>query len=237
MGPTTLDARRCRFHDWIVADPAVIETHISKLVFTEDHVYKIKRAVTFGFVDLSTVAARQESCRAEVALNSRLAPDVYEGVGSFRHPDGHEEPVVVMKRLPAERRLSTLVLHGDPAVGIHLQQVAATIAGFHARAGRSPEIESDCSPQAVGALWAENASELSQVSGPILDPAEVDRLDRLARRYLMGRQALLASRVTAGRAVDGHGDLLADDIFCLRDGPRILGILKWHLRAITNGLF
>ena len=39
-------------------------------------------------------------------------------------------------------------------------------------------------------------------------------------------------RIAARRARDGHGDLLADDIFCLPDGPRVLDCLEFddHLR-------
>ena len=39
-----------------------------------------------------------------------------------------------------------------------------------------------------------------------------------------------AARAQAGRIVDGHGDLLADDIFCLDDGPRILDCLDFDDR-------
>src|SRR4029450_9274123 len=31
----------------------------------------------------------------------------------------------------------------------------------------------------------------------------------------------------AGRALDGHGDLLADDIFLLEDGPRVLDCIEF----------
>src|SRR5690606_13545776 len=34
-------------------------------------------------------------------------------------------------------------------------------------------------------------------------------------------------RVAAGRACDGHGDLLADDVFCLDDGPQVLDCLEF----------
>ncbi len=63
-----------------------------------------------------------------------------------------------------------------------------------------------------------------------LDASIMSRVDELARRYLDGRTALLAERITAGRIVDGHGDLLADDIFCLDDGPRILDALEFDDR-------
>jgi predicted kinase len=49
----------------------------------------------------------------------------------------------------------------------------------------------------------------------------------LARRYLDGRAALFDHRIARGNIVDGHGDLLADDIFCLDDGPRILDCVEF----------
>ena len=54
--------------------------------------------------------------------------------------------------------------------------------------------------------------------------------DAAADRFLTGRDPLFASRAQAGRIVDGHGDLLADDIFCLDDGPRILDCLDFDDR-------
>ena len=64
------------------------ETHVSWLVFVGDHVYKIKKPVRFDFVDLRDESARTRACRAEVELNRRLSPDVYEGVGTFAQPNG-----------------------------------------------------------------------------------------------------------------------------------------------------
>jgi hypothetical protein len=40
-----------------------------------------------------------------------------------------------------------------------------------------------------------------------------------AQRYLDGRGELFACRIAQAFARDGHGDLLADDIFMLDDGP------------------
>jgi predicted kinase len=40
----------------------------------------------------------------------------------------------------------------------------------------------------------------------------------------------LAARQRAGRIVDGHGDLLTGDIFCLDDGPRVLDCLEFDDR-------
>jgi aminoglycoside phosphotransferase family enzyme len=48
--------------------------------------------------------------------------------------------------------------------------------------------------------------------------------------YIDGRHALLTSRMAAGLVRDGHGDLLADDIFWLADGPRALDCLDFDNR-------
>ncbi|MEO6467839.1 MAG: AAA family ATPase, partial [Acidimicrobiia bacterium] len=52
-------------------------------------------------------------------------------------------------------------------------------------------------------------------------------IQALCRRYLAGRRPLFADRVSGGKVRDGHGDLLADDVFLLPDGPRVLDCLEF----------
>ena len=215
-------------HDDSVAWHAT-RTHVSWLLFTDEHVYKGKRAVRLDFVDLSTSAARRRACRREVELNRRLSPDVYEGLGRFSRPGGISEAVVVMKRMPGGRRLSHLVEVRAADVTTALGQVAAVMADFHRRAARGPGIERHCRAPALRRLWHESLDTLARFP-TLADPEVLVRIDRLSSEYLSGRGPLLASRIAAGRAVDGHGDLLADDIFCLADGPRILDCLEFDDR-------
>ena len=70
-------------------------------------------------------------------------------------------------------------------------------------------------------------AELRTVAASVLEPDDLDRIDRLAQRYLSGRSELFGNRILSGHAVDGHGDLLADDVFCLDDGPRLLDCLEF----------
>ncbi len=58
----------------------------------------------------------------------------------------------------------------------------------------------------------------------------VTEIGLLARRFLAGREPLFDRRVAGGRIIDGHGDLLADDIYCLADGPRVLDCLDFDDR-------
>jgi predicted kinase len=52
-------------------------------------------------------------------------------------------------------------------------------------------------------------------------------VEELAVRYLAGRLPLFDRRKAEGRVCDGHGDLQAEDVFCLEDGPRILDCIEF----------
>ena len=223
------------------SDPApytsrLVETYVSYVLFIGDRVYKLKKPVVTDFLDFRTADARRAACEAEVRLNRRLAPDVYLGVATVAGPDGWRDYLVVMRRLPDDRRLTRLVTEDDPDVGQKLREIAVVVANFHGRADRSPEIDLAGRPEQVLVKWAANTAAFRSYRSVGVDQAVVERVDRLARRYLEGRAALFEERIAAGRVIDGHGDLLADDIFCLPDGPRILDCLEFDpwLRAVDT---
>jgi uncharacterized protein len=207
--------------------PSLAETHSAVVWFFGDRAYKLKKPVDLGFLDFRTREAREAACRREVALNSRLAPDVYLGVADVLGPEGEPcDHLVVMRRMPDDRRLSALVLAGVD-VTAEISAVATLIARFHAEAARSPEADRAASPSSLAARWATNTMSLRSFAGRYVDGDHVEAIDGLAARYLAGRRPLFDARIEAGRACDGHGDLLADDIFCLDDGPRVLDCLEF----------
>ena len=50
----------------------LIQTHISFVFVTKKFVYKMKKAVNFGFLDFSTLEKRRFFCEKELELNRRL---------------------------------------------------------------------------------------------------------------------------------------------------------------------
>jgi aminoglycoside phosphotransferase family enzyme/predicted kinase len=216
----------------------VVETHVSRLVFLGDRVYKIKKPVRFSFLDFSTVEARAEACMREVQLNRRLSPDVYLGVLDVVGTDGRAvEHMVEMRRMPPERRLATLVAEDAPDVADVVRSVAHRIAAFHAAAARGAAIDDDASHHAVAVAWVDNISEITPFAvgdDPVFDVAVLDDVRRLAVTWIEGRRAVFDERLAGGHAVDGHGDILAEDVFCLADGPRILDCIEFddHLRHV-----
>ncbi|MGW2642842.1 bifunctional aminoglycoside phosphotransferase/ATP-binding protein [Streptomyces sp. NPDC001348] len=215
---------------------AVYETHTAVLFFVGDRVHKVKKPVDLGFLDYSTVAARRVACEREVALNRRFAPDVYLGLGEFRGPDGEEtEPLVVMRRMPADRRLSQLVREGE-AVDDVLRAVARQLASWHADAPRGREVAEQGTRDALSSRWEASFAQVRELAADGVLPDGVAEVERLVRRYLAGRRRLFDARIEQGRVVDGHGDLLAEDVFCLDDGPRVLDCLEFddHLRYVDG---
>lgn len=212
-----------------------VETHTGVVVFLGERTYKMKKPLDLGFVDNSTRERRAEACRVEVELNRRLSPDVYLGVGGLIDPDRDEpEPAVVMRRLPTERRLSALI-RGREAAERHVRDVAEVMAGFHRDCPVTDIARAAAAPEETLNRWEDNHAGIDPYLPAIADPAVPDLAEDViagARRYLAGRATLLDGRVEGGWARDGHGDLLADDVFCLDDGPRILDCLEFdpHLR-------
>lgn len=203
----------------------VVETHISTLFFVNDRVYKSKKPVRNDFVDFTTIESRRDACHREVDLNRRLAPDVYLGVASITLDRADLDHVVVMRRLPQERRLSARL--DDPDIDDDLRTLAHQMAAFHGRAARSPAIDMAASPATLDALWSTGIEQVATFTHDVLDLDDVARVGLLAREFVAGRHRLLNERIDSGKICDGHGDLQAEDVFVLDDGPRVLDCLEF----------
>jgi hypothetical protein len=207
----------------------VVETHVSLLFFVGDRVYKLRKPVAFEFLDFRQREARREDCQREVALNSRLAPDAYLGVADIQMDGVFVDHMVVMRRMPDERRLARMASDGAD-LAREARSVAKTLADFHSKAARSSEISSAATREALQANWEANFAETEPFVGAILDGQVEAEIHRLVEQWLKGREQLLSDRIASGRVCDGHGDLQAEDIFCLDDGIRILDCIEFSDR-------
>jgi aminoglycoside phosphotransferase family enzyme/predicted kinase len=219
------------------ARPGVAETHSAYVFFVGDRAYKLKKPVDLGFLDFTTREAREAVCHREVELNRRLAPDVYLGVADVHDPNGTLcDHLVVMRRMPVARRLSALLAADAPVDG-HLRRLAHLLAAFHARSGRSSAADLEAGVDATRRRWQDNTDALLRIDPLHNVGPGIEFIQGMADRYLDGRAKLFATRIDDGRAVDGHGDLLADDIFCLDDGPRVLDCIEFDERLrLGDGL-
>ncbi|WP_288049610.1 AAA family ATPase [Nocardia sp.] len=205
------------------------DTHTGLVVLCADRAYKVKKSVRTDFLDFSTPRLREHACLREVELNRRLAADVYLGVGHLSDPcGGAAEPVVVMRRMPEDARLSNVL---DTAAGTaELSALVQVIAEFHRTARRGHDIDTEGSAAALRRRWRVLLDGFIDQPADVADPRIVARIEWLAMRYIDGREPLLNARIAEGRIVDGHGDLQAEDIFELADGFRVLDCLDFDDR-------
>lgn len=226
--------RRADSYPGAPAEIVARETHMSWVFLAGPDVYKLKKPVRFSYLDFSTLDRREQACRAEVALNRRLAPDVYLGVVPLTAAnglalDGAGEPVdwlVHMKRLDERFMLDRMIGEGR-LVPKDVDRLADVLADFYRRAEPvtlSPAV-----------YVAETRRMLVLNRSVLLDPrfsmpaGLVRCVDAVLDRFLAHFGGLIAARLTARRVVDGHGDLRPEHIF-LGEYIRIIDCLEFNAR-------
>ncbi len=202
-------------HDGTVVNVGLIETHISWVLLTGRHAYKIRKAVRLGFLDFSTLEARRFDCEEELRLNRRLAPDLYLDVvaitGTDRHPAiGGSGPVleyaVRMREFRQEGLLDAALLRGEltPA---HVDRLAALVANFHRRIAVAGADSPFGTPEAVQALALANFAEIRPLVGDAGDIAALHALRRWTRAEGARCDEAFRARRAAGFVRECHGDL------------------------------
>ncbi|MBS0468375.1 MAG: AAA family ATPase [Proteobacteria bacterium] len=191
-----------------------LQTHLSHLLLTPLHAYKLKKPLKLPFADFSTLAARRHFCAEELRLNQRLAPALYLDtvpvVGSVHSPRlGRVQEAAAaidwalrMRRFPSGSELDTLVPAGQ-LLPAELDAFAASLAQFHARA------PVDCDWGSATQVGRAIDDVLNQLA-VLLDGPDQARLAGL-RAWFAQRQPTLAghwaARRAAGQVREGHGDL------------------------------
>jgi len=209
-----------------VGPTTVAETHISTVLLTGDRAYKLLKPVATGFLDHRSSESRLAAIDDELRLNRRLAPDVYLGTADVVEQGRVVDRFLVMQRLPHDRRLSLRV--GHPGFDDDLRAVTRAVAAFHSSLEPlQGEAASMATVEAVRAHWESSFADIGHHVGSVIDGGEFDRVQSMARAYLATSAALFERRIADGWVRDGHGDLTAEDIFCLDDGPRIIDCLAF----------
>ncbi|HUO89109.1 MAG TPA: hypothetical protein VMU08_08040, partial [Rhizomicrobium sp.] len=181
--------------------------------------YKLKKPIMLPYLDFSSVEKREAMCRAELALNRRMAESVYlDVVPLCATPAGlrlaGEGPivdwVVVMRRLDAELMLEAAILNRRAEVQ-HLEALAQALTHFYRRA---PPVFA--TPGQYLGKWRRLVlanrqgllhPQLGMPTGPVLE------ICALQRRFLDRFATVLVRRLQEGRVVDGHGDLRPEHIW------------------------
>ena len=217
------------------------QTHISWVFLAGDEVWKTKKPVDFGFIEQLAPQRREAFCRAEAALNRRLAPGVYLGVAPVVRlpggriaaaPEGEAVPAgaeviewaVRMRRLPDDRTLDRLLAAG--AVPPRLPELLTRrLVAFHEAAQAVPNDPSFGGAAGERAWWASEEPGAARFAGETWTHADAAATRAFVRESLARDGPLLDARLAAGRAVEGHGDLRAAHVYVLDEAAGDIAIL------------
>jgi uncharacterized protein len=223
--------------------PERIDTHGAAIFLAGGRAYKIKRPVSFPYMDLSTPAKRLAACEAEITLNRRTAPEIYLGLapihdhstslslGAIGAPiDADGECMVVMREFDQDTLFDRLAARGRLGDNL-VVGLAERIAEFHDRAevmrdrGGSKEMR-----------WVaeENLDELIDRTN-VFDARDLTGLSAATREALDRLESKMDARMRAGFVRRCHGDLHLRNVCLVGGEPTIFDALEFNESlAITD---
>lgn len=199
----------------------LIETHISLLFLTGNHVYKVKKPVDFGFLDFTTLEKRRYFCEQEVMLNRRLSPDIYLGVVKITHDqdrillDGRGETVeyaVKMKQIPEELLMDKLLEKGKVTSQM-IEAISERLVHFYLNAETSDYIKSFAKPGRVKQDTDENFEQTEKYIGAAIRKDVYEEIKNRTNGFLKAKENIFHQRIASDRIRDCHGDLRLEHIF------------------------
>jgi aminoglycoside phosphotransferase family enzyme/predicted kinase len=207
----------------------LIQTHISYIFLAGDYVYKVKKAVDFDFLDFTTIEKRRFYCNEELRLNRRLAPEVYLDVLEIGEDAGGNivlgrgervvDYAVLMKKLPQDRMLKTLLQRGKIDLPI-MDAVARKLSDFHARAATGGNIDEIGGVETIHRNHDENFEETRDYINITIPEYQYRFTKYYAYDFMDKHQALLVRRVQDHKIRDCHGDLHLEHICIIDFGAR-----------------
>jgi len=227
----------------LLSDPAVfgpgavkvdtVETHVSRVFLGPDRVYKLKRAVTFPYLDFSTPRKRKAACEAEVRINRRTAPEIYLGVvpvtrdadgGLTLGGDGEAvDWVVEMTRFDEDTLFDRLAQQGKLRRAV-MEDLADAIADFHAAA--EPRADGG-GHRGMAMIVGSNADCFEQSGEGVLDSEATAELTRRTTAVLDAARPVLERRRRSGRVRHCHGDLHLRNICMVAGRPTLFDAIEF----------
>jgi len=205
------------------AEPGKIEltqTHISFVFLTRNFVYKVKKAVNFGFLDFTTLEKRRFFCEKELELNRRLCGDMYLEVVPINRSNvikikGEGETVeyaVKMKRIPQEKMMNKL-LEENKVDSKLIDRIAKIIAEFHSKAETNRKISEFGSLAIIETNWRENFDQTREFVDKTISMEDFKLILERMDDFMQKNASFFEKRIAENRVRDCHGDIHSGNIF------------------------
>ncbi|HMK52828.1 MAG TPA: hypothetical protein VK551_10020, partial [Thermodesulfobacteriota bacterium] len=198
-----------------------IETHISLLFLTGNHVYKVKKPVDFGFLDFTTLGKRKFFCQQEVKLNRRLSPTIYLGVVTITQDDNRiildgkgelVEYAVKMRQIPEEFLMDKL-LEKKQVTPRMIEAVSGKLVKFYFAAESNDLIQSFAKPERVKQDTDENFEQTEKYIDVTIPGQVYEAVKNRTNEFFQTKRKIFDQRIATDRIRDCHGDLRLEHIF------------------------
>lgn len=218
----------------------LIQTHISFVVLTGSHAYKIKKPVDFGFLDFSTIEKRKHFCVEELRLNSRLCPEIYESVVSLTETsDGKHleingsgpviEYAVKMKQFPQDH-IMTELLKKQLITMDHIDQLIDQLVTFYEHTESNEEITSYGTIDAVKQNITENFEQTENKIDITISRSQFQEIKEINEHFFSKMKSLLNNRKDQGFIKSCHGDLHSGNIVMYHDRLCVFDCIEFNKR-------
>ena len=191
----------------------LIETHISWVILTGPFAYKVKKPVTLGFVDYSTLDLRRRSCEGEVRVSGRFAPGLYVAAVPITGTAGR--PQVGGTGAPIEWAVKLVQFDEADRLDARFEAERLTAADCRSLGEAIAAVEERLAVARSGVPWGSADSVLAAAAVNFAAirahlpeaSARADSLEGWLRERLTAATPLLSRRQAAGRVRECHGDL------------------------------
>src|SRR5690606_32625861 len=221
----------------------LIETHISWVLLAGEHAWKLKKPLDLGFLDFSTLERRREACEAELRLNRRTVPELYEAVVPvWRTAAGvcvGDRPVdaaapgatpldylVRMRRFDQSALFDARLAAGqlEPAL---FDRLARHVAAFHEDAAVAQPGDGFGDAAAVMAPVRQNFAQIRERVSDAVMLRELARIEAWAEARFAALARVSDARLAAGRVRECHGDLHLGNLIVLDGEPRLFDAIEF----------
>ena len=206
------------------------ETHISYALMARDHVYKIKKAVDFVFLDYRQLKSRRAFCILEKELNDRFSDGVYLEVMKLVRRSGDTfalvpvessltamEYVLKMKRIAEDDFLNSRLSAGKIGYA-DMVRIGAEVAALLKNLEKASSEDFADAFSSVKFNAEENFNQTEKYAGSFIDIDSYEFIKRKSLKFLDDNKDLFNKRAETGFVKNGHGDLRLEHIFFNQDG-------------------
>ncbi|XBQ16729.1 MAG: AAA family ATPase [Oceanicaulis sp.] len=206
-----------------------IETHGARVFLAGERALKLKKPVSLGYLDFSTVEKRRAALEAELEINRPNAPQIYDRLGWITKSGGalaldgagaRIEPVLIMRRFASDALYSAIADAGALDIG-EARNLARAVRESHARA------PAHAAPDGFRRACDVLGLASKRLAGAGADSRRVAAVHQTIVARFTRLKTLLDARAASGFVRRCHGDLHLSNIVRIDGCPVLFDALEF----------